>query len=49
MTAKEIAEKSNKSVWQIYHIAKQLGRLPTVIEASAWKNKSRGRPRKNFK
>ena len=49
MKAKEIAEQSGKSVWQVYYIAKQLGRLPTVDEASTWKNKPVGRPRKNFK
>lgn len=49
MTVKEIAEKSGKKIWQIYYIAKLLGRLPTVEEATNWAWKPSGRPRKNFK
>ena len=49
MTVKEIAERSNKSIGQIYYIAKCLGRLPTVEEAKNWVIRKAGRPRKNFK
>lgn len=48
MTAKQIAELSGKTIWQIYDIAKVLKRLPTVQEAIDWKTKPRGRPRKRF-
>lgn len=33
MNAREIAEKSGKSIATIYNYAKRLGRLPTVEEA----------------
>ena len=49
MTVKEIASASNKNIWQIYYIAKKLGRLPTVEEAKTWKPQPAGRPRKRFK
>jgi hypothetical protein len=48
MTAKQVAELSGKTIWQIYAIAKELKRIPTVEEATAWKAKPRGRPRKRF-
>lgn len=47
MTVQEIAEKANVSVRRVYHIAKELGRLPTVAEVEARKGK-RGRPQKYF-
>ena len=47
MTAKEIAEKSGKSVATIYNYAKRLGRLPTLDEAKKGvSNGKRGRPLK---
>lgn len=44
MTAREIAEKSGKTVTTIYNYAKKLGRLPTVEEAK--KGVPIGRPPK---
>ena len=48
MTAKQVAEASGKTIWQIYDMAKKLKRMPTVQEAIEWKSKPRGRPRKRF-
>lgn len=45
MTAKEIAEKTGRSVDWIYLLARKLGRLPTVEEVEARKGK-KGRPPK---
>lgn len=43
MTAREIAEKTNRSVKWIYYLKKQYGRLPTVEEVEKRKGKF-GRP-----
>jgi predicted transcriptional regulator len=44
-TVKSIAEKTGRSRTWIYEICKELGRLPTVEEVNARKNKV-GRPKK---
>ena len=45
MTAKEIAEKTGRSVDWIYRLAHKLGRLPTIQEVEERKGK-KGRPPK---
>ena len=46
MTVKEIAKEANVKVWKVYHIAKQLNRLPTTQEILNWRK--RGRPPKSW-
>lgn len=43
MTIKELAEETGKNKASIYHLAKKLGRTPTVEEI---KNVKMGRPSK---
>lgn len=45
MTVKEIAKECNCSTKWVYHLAKRLGRLPTVEEVNSRKGKT-GRPPK---
>jgi hypothetical protein len=44
-TVKTIAEKTGRSTRWIYQLCKELGRLPTIEEVNARKNKV-GRPTK---
>lgn len=48
MTVKELAKKAHCSASWIYHIARELDRLPTLEEVLARKNKV-GRPNKYIK
>lgn len=43
MTAREIAEKTNRPIWKIYYLKNKLGRLPTIEEVINYKPK-RGAP-----
>lgn len=37
MTAREIAEKTNRPIWKIYYLKNKLGRLPTIEEVINYK------------
>lgn len=43
MTVKEIAEQANVPRWKVYHIRKQIGKVPTVDEVRNYHRKA-GRP-----
>lgn len=47
MTAREIAEKTNRPIWKIYYLKNKLGRLPTIEEVINYKPK-RGAPVKYY-
>lgn len=44
MTVKEIAEQANVPRWKVYHIRKQIEKVPTVDEVLNYHWKKAGRP-----